>query len=258
WSLVLARTTGREDVVFGTVLFGRMQGGEGADRVMGMFINTLPVRLSVDGESVETRLKAVHGLLARLLRHEHAPLALAQRCSAVQAPAPLFTSLLNYRYSPEADEAGGDGAERPFADLVAVAGQERTNYPLTLAVDDLGEGFLLTMQVSRPIGAARVCGFMQRALEVVAAALERDPQQALRALDVLPAGERTQVLEGWNATARDYPAGRCLHELIEAQANRTPQAVAVRQDGASLTYAELNARANRLAHHLRTLGVGPD
>ncbi|MFC5771144.1 AMP-binding protein, partial [Thauera sinica] len=106
--------------------------------------------------------------------------------------------------------------------------------------------------------AARVCGFMQRALEVVAAALERDPQQALRALDVLPASERTQVLEGWNATARDYPPGRCLHELIEAQVDRTPQAVAVRQDGALLTYAELNARANRLAHHLRTLGVGPD
>ncbi|MFC5770952.1 condensation domain-containing protein, partial [Thauera sinica] len=94
WSLVLARTTGREDVVFGTVLFGRMQGGEGADRVMGMFINTLPVRFSVDGSGVEAALRQTHARLAQLLRHEHAPLSLAQRCSAVEAPAPLFTALL--------------------------------------------------------------------------------------------------------------------------------------------------------------------
>ncbi|MFC5771190.1 condensation domain-containing protein, partial [Thauera sinica] len=112
WSLVLARTTGRADVVFGTVLFGRMQGGEGADRVMGMFINTLPVRFSVDGSGVEAALRQTHARLAQLLRHEHAPLSLAQRCSAVEAPAPLFTSLLNYRYSPGMQAVLDGTAER--------------------------------------------------------------------------------------------------------------------------------------------------
>ena len=99
WALVLARITGREDVVFGTVLFGRMQGGEGADRVMGPFINTLPLRIQIGDQSVLESIRHTHTLLAELLGHEHASLALAQRCSAVQAPAPLFSSLLNYRHS---------------------------------------------------------------------------------------------------------------------------------------------------------------
>ncbi|HET9395315.1 MAG TPA: condensation domain-containing protein, partial [Nitrospiraceae bacterium] len=99
WALVLARISGRDDVVFGTVLLGRLQGGAGVDRALGLFINTLPMRTRVGDQSVEQSLQEVHVLLAQLLRHENAPLALAQRCSAVIAPAPLFTTLLNYRHA---------------------------------------------------------------------------------------------------------------------------------------------------------------
>ena len=104
----------REDVVFGTVLFGRMQGGEGADRVLGLFINTLPVRIRYGEEGVEDARAGIHMFCWQiLLRHEHASLALAQRCSAVPAPAPLFSALLNYRHTPGADQAPTETAARP-------------------------------------------------------------------------------------------------------------------------------------------------
>src|SRR4051794_33593185 len=253
WAQVLARVTGREDVVFGTVLFGRMQGGEGAERVPGIFINTLPVRMRVGQEGVEASVRRTHGLLGELLRHEHAPLALAQRCSAVPAPAPLFSALLNYRYSRAEGQLSGGEA------LQAVQGiGERTNYPCMLSVDDRGEGFSLTAQVQAPIEPERVCELMHTALERLIEALERAPGRALRSLQVLPERERQRVLVEWNASRVEYARHECVHELFEAQAERTPEAVAVVYEASQLSYGELNRRANRVAHYLRQLGVGPD
>ncbi len=256
WAQVLARLSGRQDVVFGTLLFGRMQGGEGADRVMGPFINTLPVRIGVGEEGVEAAVRRTHALLADLLRHEHASLALAQRCSGVAAPAPLFTSLLNYRYSGargRSQEAG-----QPEEGGRGIRAQERTNYPVVLSVDDLGEEFSLVAQVAAPADAERVCRMMHTALERLVQALEATPGRAIGSIDVLPEAERCMVVEEWNRTDAEYPADSPIHELFEAQAARTPGAAAVRFGEESLTYRELDARANRLAHYLVRLGVGPE
>ncbi|MBV9678562.1 MAG: amino acid adenylation domain-containing protein, partial [Acidobacteriaceae bacterium] len=257
WAQVLARVSGREDVVFGTVLFGRLQGGEGAERVPGIFINTLPVRIRVGEEGVEASVRHTHALLAELLRHEHAPLVLAQRCSAVPAPMPLFSALLNYRYS-RAEGPSADQAVRAWQGIEVLYGEERTNYPCTLSVDDGGEGFSLTAQVQVPIEPERVCELMHTALERLIEALERVPGRALRSLEVLPAREWQQVVVEWNATAVEYERDECVHELVEAQAARTPEAVAVVYEASQLSYAELNRRANQLAHYLRRLGVGPE
>ncbi|HEV2736905.1 MAG TPA: AMP-binding protein, partial [Longimicrobiaceae bacterium] len=258
WARVLARVSGREDVVFGTLLFGRMQGGEGSDRVMGPFINTLPVRVRVGPRGVEACVRDAHGQLAELLRHEHASLALAQRCSGVEAPAPLFTALLNYRHSSDAGEAGTAGADRAWEEVRGARIVERTNYPVALSVDDWGERFGLTAQIRASVGAERVCALMHRAVEGLVEALETAPERALRGVEVLPESERRKVVEEWNRTAAAYPSGACVHELFEAQAERTPDAPAVVHEGQALSYAQLNARANRLAHHLREWGVGPD
>ncbi|RQP21147.1 AMP-binding protein, partial [Piscinibacter terrae] len=253
WAQVLARVSGRDDVVFGTVLFGRMQGGAGADRAVGLFINTLPVRMRVGGTGVERSVRETHEMLARLMRHEHASLALAQRCSGVPAPAPLFSALFNYRHSAPPEASGGASSGIEF-----LGAQERTNYPLLISVDDLGVALAIDVQVQTPIEPQRVCAYMERALEQLVQALESAPQQALNTLDVMPSSEREQVLDGWNATQVPYPSGVCLHELFEAQVQRTPQAVALVHGQEQLSYGELNERANRLAHRLiDECGVGP-
>jgi amino acid adenylation domain-containing protein len=251
WGQVLARLTGRDEVVFGTVLLGRMQGGAGSDRVLGMFINTLPVRIGVR-QSAEECVRQTHALLGKLIENEHASLALAQRCSGVVAPMPLFTTLLNYRHSGRsATTAGWEGVE-------VLRVEERTTYPLTLSVDDLGDGFRLTVHVDESVKATRICGYMERALRGLVEALVEAPETPVGKLEVLSEAERDQVLYWWNRTEAEYPEDRCIHQLFEKQAEQTPEATAVTYEGAVLTYTELNRRANRLAHYLRELGVGPD
>ncbi|HYW05914.1 MAG TPA: amino acid adenylation domain-containing protein, partial [Longimicrobium sp.] len=257
WAQVLARVSGRDDVVFGTVLFGRMHAGEGSDRVMGPFMNTLPVRVRVAGEGVEASVRGTHAQLAELLRHEHASLALAQRCSGVAAPAPLFTALLNYRHSADRRAARVSEAERAPG-TGRIYGEERTNYPVTLSVDDRGEEFGLKVQIPASVGPEGVCAMVHRALEGLVEALEHAPERPVARVAVLPEAERRRVLEAWNATVAAYPDGASIHGLFEAWAARAPDSVALVYAGRALTYAELNARANRLAHHLAGRGVGAE
>ncbi|MFQ3459985.1 condensation domain-containing protein, partial [Bradyrhizobium sp. UFLA01-814] len=257
WGQVVARSSGREQVVFGTVLFGRMHGGAGADRAMGLFINTLPLRLDLDGTAVEASVRTTHARLAELLAHEHASLALAQRCSGVAAPAPLFSALLNYRHNTPA-AVTASAADDALSGVEWLGEEERTNYPLTLSVEDFGEALGLTAQVVEPISANRICGYMQRALEQLAEALEHAPDMPVRELDILPADERAYLLEELNRTAAPYPAEQCIHELFEAQVRQAPNAVAVVYQDQRVSYGELNAHANQLAHHLIGLGVRPD
>ncbi len=255
WAQVLGLVSGRDDVVFGTVLMGRMQAGDGADRALGMFINTLPLRVDV-AAGAAVAVKATHLRLSALLGHEHASLALAQRCSGVPAAVPLFSALLNYRHSTPGEMArDGHGI---WEGVQLLGGEERSNYPLTLSVDDLGTGFGLTVLALPQIGAQRLCGYMHNAVEQLVAALEQAPTTALHQLPMLPAAERQTLLGEFNATAADFPTGQTVHGAFEIQAERQPDAIAVQQAGESLTYQQLNQRANSLAHHLLELGVQPD
>ncbi|MEU8925633.1 amino acid adenylation domain-containing protein [Kitasatospora sp. NPDC048545] len=252
WARVAAATSNREDVVFGTVLFGRMNGGSGADRVPGLFINTLPVRARTAGVSVTDALAAMRGQLADLLVHEHAPLTLAQRASGIDGTAPLFTSLLNYRHSGGEGESGRP--EGP-AGIELLLSRERTNYPLTVSVDDLGKGFRLTAQALAPIEAERVCRLLHTTLDALVDALENEPGTALATVPVLDEAETRQAVDAGNGTARERRLGS-VPELFAAQATRAPDAVALVGDGGvTWTYAELDARANALAWRLRSEGV---
>ena len=250
WACVLAKVSGREDVVFGTVLFGRMQGGAGSDRAMGLFTNTLPVRIRIGDEGVESCVRKTHALLAGMMRHEHALLAMAQRCSAVPAPAPLFSAILNYRHSPETGRSA-----HAWDGICRLRVVERTNYPLTLSVDDVdAEGFWLTAQTLASLNPGRICEYMQTALESLVTSLEMAPSTAVRTLEVLPASERYQLLHEWNDSRAEFSSQQCIHQLFEEQVRTSPGAAAVVYEESSLTYAELNRRANRLAHYLQRAG----
>lgn len=252
WAQVLGRCSGRSEVVFGTVLSGRLQGSVGSDRVLGMFINTLPIRISLASASVRQSVADTYEALIELLRHEQASLALAQRCSAVDTAMPLFTTLLNYRHS----DAGSD--DEAWEGCRVLYAEERTNYPITVSIDDLGQGFSLTVQCINPVSPERIAAYLNTALERLIGALAETPRQALAMLDILPETERRQILADFNDTAKDYPDAYLIHQLFEQQAVKTPAAVAAIVGNQSLTYAELNAGANQLAHYLRARGIGPD
>ncbi|MEV7190174.1 amino acid adenylation domain-containing protein, partial [Streptomyces sp. NPDC093510] len=254
WARVAAVTSGRDDVVFGSVMFGRMQAGAGADRTPGLFINTLPVRVPTGRITVTDAVRGMQKQLADLLVHEHAPLTIAQQASGLPAEAPLFTSLLNYRHN---ERPGEDmGVDIDGLDLLHT--RERTNYPLTVSVDDSGVGFGVTVQASLPIDAGAVCGLVGVAAEGVVSALEDEAtDQLLASVPVLDDTTRTRVLREWNATGVEVP-DVTLTELLAAQVVRSPEAVAVSFEGAELSYAELDARSNRLARLLMSRGVGPE
>ncbi|MCF5710783.1 AMP-binding protein, partial [Pseudomonas syringae] len=203
WAQVVGRFSGRDVVVFGTVLMGRMSGSVGTDRALGMFINTLPMRIDLAHQGAQASVKATHAQLSALLEHEHASLALAQRCSGVPGDLPLFNALLNYRHSD--DDSLSPEASVVWAGIQLLSAEERTNYPLALNVDDLGEDFVLNAQTVVDIGAQRICDYVQEALESLVDALEHAPSSALNTLPILPQEELQKLLVDFNATALDYP-----------------------------------------------------
>ncbi|MDX7998162.1 amino acid adenylation domain-containing protein [Xenorhabdus sp. Reich] len=255
WAQVLAQTSGRDDVVFGSVLLGRLQGGAGSDQILGMFINTLPVRVSLAERSVQAVIQATYHHLMTLLEHEQAPLALAQGCSGVAQSTPLFSALLNYRHSQPSDT---NTANALWSGIRTLATKEQTNYPMTLSVDDFGTDFYLTAQTVASISPARVTHYLLTAISGLVNALTHHPQQLILDIPILPETERQQLLVDFNATQADFPQDALIHSLFEAQAANRPDAIAVVFEEQTLSYGELNHRANRLAHYLIALGVQPD
>ncbi|MFJ9743641.1 condensation domain-containing protein, partial [Streptomyces sp. NPDC101166] len=217
WARVLAAVSGRDDVVFGTVLLGRMNAGRGADRVPGPFMNMLPVRARTGELGVLEALSALRGQLAELLEHEHAPLAVAQRASGVTGDTPLFTSFLNYRHNVGQDaEASWDAALDGIRLLFA---REMSNYPLALVVDDNGDRISLSVDAAEPIDPAAVTALtrttVEHLLHALESALDGGPDLPLHTIRVLGEQERGRVLVEWNDTAVEVPSGS-LPELFEA------------------------------------------
>ncbi|HEX5748907.1 MAG TPA: non-ribosomal peptide synthase/polyketide synthase [Archangium sp.] len=255
WALLLGHHAGTKDVVFGTTVSGRPPELSGVEGMVGLFINTLPVRVRLPAdEPVVTWLKNLQAWLLEMRQHEHSPLVKVQRWSDVPPGTPLFESLLVFENYP-VDAALT--ASLPSLEVRDVRAVEADHHPLTLTAVPGRELRLELAHECARFDAAhieRMLGQLRHLLESMATW----PERPLAGLPLLSERERHQLLVEWNDTRADYPRGRCIHQLVEAQVERTPDAVAVEFEGQRLTYRELDRRANQLAHALRERGVGPE
>jgi amino acid adenylation domain-containing protein/non-ribosomal peptide synthase protein (TIGR01720 family) len=257
WALVLSRYSGRRDVVFGAIVSGRPPALEGVEAMVGMFLNNLPVAVQVAGqEQLVPWLRQLRARQVELQQYEFSPLVEVRRWAGLGPETPLFESVLTFENYPHQREAAprAGGLRMRLGRPTTV----RQNYPLHLEALPGTELVLrLTCNTARfeAADAARLLDRMHTVLESMA----EGPDRRLDDLLLMAQAERQQVVADWNQTQRPYPRDLCLHQLFEQQAARTPDTVALALPGGEeLTYAELNRRANRLAHYLRTLGVGPD
>ncbi|WP_267938918.1 non-ribosomal peptide synthetase [Saccharothrix sp. S26] len=249
WALLLARSAGRRDVCFGATVSGRPAELPGVDAITGIFINTLPVRVQVDGAApVADWLRALQDAQVESRRFEHVPLADIQAWSEVERGTNLFDSVVVFENYPVelAEDLG-------LRDIAAV---ETTSFPLSATVYPRERlGLLLGYEPAmfEPGTVERLAERLRRLL----VGLVADPDRPVADVPWLSEDEVRQVLFDWNGTMVSEP-GTTIPELFAAQAARTPDAVAVTCEGEHLTYRELDERANRLAHHLVDLGAAPE
>lgn len=249
WALLLNRYSREEDLVFGVTVAGRPGTLPGADQMVGLFINTLPVRVQViAGTPVVAWLQQLQAAHVRRDEYAYSALSDIRKWSDVAAGNRLFESLYAFEnYPAEADD------DTPLQ-LRRLRIFEHTSFALSLAVMP-GEtySFILYYKPDRfsPATIARMAGHYQQLLHNMVAA----PTDTLGALTLLTDAERQQVLVQWNQTHTIDPQDRGLHQRVEAQAALTPDQLAVACGTRHLSYRQLNAQANRLAHYLRDQGV---
>lgn len=260
WALLLSHYSGEQDIVYGVTVSGRPAALSDVESIVGMFINTLPMRVQVFPHMpLNSWLKLLQEQQAEMRQYEYSPLVQIQQWSDVPRGLPLFESILVFENFPM-DFSLNKQESKTGQRSLTLRGERaigQTNYPLTIAVVPQKE---LVVQIGydrRRFEDATITRMLQHIRTLLESFIAHS-EQRLADLAYLSLDEWRQILIEWNATEEAYPLDQCLHSLVEAQAARTPSATAVERGAARLTYQALNERANQLAHFLRTLGVGPE
>ncbi|MYS11515.1 AMP-binding protein, partial [Streptomyces sp. SID6041] len=252
WGLLLGGLTGRRDVVFGLTVSGRPDEIPGVESMLGLFITTVPVRLATrPEETVEGLLRRFRDEQNALLAHHHLGLRLIQKQSG---GGELFDTLVvieNYPVDPSARETVAGGVR-----VTGVEAEDATHYPLTLAVS-LDARAELRLEYRPDVFDARTAERIADRLAHVLDRIAAEPGTAVGALALLPPAELERVRGSWPGTVRDVPSGT-VADVFTERAARTPDATAVVCGETSLTFAELDGRAARLAGLLAERGVGPE
>jgi amino acid adenylation domain-containing protein len=253
WALVLSRYCGTNDVVFGITVSGRPYELPGIETLVGLLINTLPLRVgTTSDDTCSSLLQKVQTTVGGLLDHEHNALAQIQDWSDVPRHQSLFETLLVF------ENFAGNGSSFDLNGLIELIRSHlsRTNYPLTIVVDPGEQVQLQAVYHPSRFDAAAI----ERLLGHLAYVLEQmieNVEAPVASLQILTPGEAQTLLLDWSA-AEPMIDIEPINRWFEKQVARTPNAIAVEHSDRRLTYAELNARANQLAHHLSSLGVGPE
>ncbi|MBN3884455.1 MAG: amino acid adenylation domain-containing protein [Nostoc sp.] len=255
YTLLLSRYSGESDVIFGATVSGRPPTLAGVDSMVGLLINTLPIRVQVNGKAeLLPWLKQLQSQAFQQEQYAYYSLAEIQRLSDVPPGMPLFESLLVFENYPL------DSAEqktKKTLDISHLRCFERTNYPLTVVVNPQSQlSGRIVYDASRfeQETIARMIGHFQTLLAGMATNL----QQEISQLSLLSAAEEKELILQENNQNIDSIHYKCIHRLFEEQVEKTPDAVALVYEKQNLSYRELNNRANQLAHYLQALGVKPE
>ncbi|GLW64278.1 hypothetical protein Arub01_25220 [Actinomadura rubrobrunea] len=251
WGVLASALTGRDDVVFGVTVSGRPPEVAGVEDMVGLFINTVPVRMRIDpGAGLARLLAESQRRQMDLSAHHYLDLAEIQGVTGFRE---LFDSIVVFENYP----VGFSGSDTPAPGLrvTGAQGHDASHYPLTLVAVP-GERLHLRLDYHPDRFTADEAGLIADRLAQLLAQMASGLDRRAADLEVLPPWEH-RILREANETAHDVP-DRLIGELFEAQAARTPDAVAVTAGDAELTYAALDERANRLAHVLLARGIGPE
>jgi amino acid adenylation domain-containing protein len=253
WSLLLSRYSSEEDVLFGVTVLGRPPSLRGVESMVGLFINTLPLRVQVPPEgAVWPWLKYLQEQQVSLQQYEHSSLIDIQGWSEIPRGLPLFNSFVVFENIPVSNTfQTDDGGLKIEHEL----GMSSTGYPLAVLAfpgSNLRIGLTYDLARFEAEHVRQMAGHFRNLFRAIIA----DPKRKLSQLPLLTREEQRRILEQWNKTDTEYEKDSCIHQLFERQASRTPHAVAVQSEDQQLTYVELNDRSNRLAHYLRKRGVG--
>jgi amino acid adenylation domain-containing protein len=257
WALLLSHYSREDDVLFGVTVAGRPTALEGAEIMVGLFINTLPLRVRIPRDKkLVAWLKQLQEQQVELSQYEYSPLMDIQGWSEVPRGTALFESILVYeKYPVPVDNSVRE--ESKSLQLHDVRAGEHTHYPITIEVAGSARLLLRAGYDCRRFDAATIGRILIHFQTVLDSMVER-PEQLLSEVRVLPEDEKQQVVELWNETATDRFPEQSFSELFEAQAARTPDAIAVSCGGEQLSYLELKRRANRIAVALGEAEVGAD
>jgi amino acid adenylation domain-containing protein len=256
WALLLGQYSGDPEVVFGVTMSGRTAPLQGIESMVGLFVNTLPVRVALPpNERLVPWLQSLQSQWTELRQHEHCPLEEVQRASDLPPATPLFETLYvfeNYPLDSSLVRTCGEELE-----IQEIHDEEQSNYPLNLIVCP-GEKLLLRLIYDagrfEDEAIERLAGHVENLLSELVA----NTHKRLSEMSCLSETERHRVLVEWNGHAAEYRKDVCAHQLFAEQARQTPDGVALVFGNQELTYRQLDERSNQLAHYLQKLGVRPE